>query len=206
MKPEVPAYQPELEVLVALVEGKMDAEALEQVLHTERLQALLSVFINPRYPASTNHYRKLMQGADRNSLGGLVNSEAIIAHFLTLAQVSHMANKPYGQLHRFILAVQPDYLDIPTDYFLAHILPNEDGLSETQKIQIAQQKIKTLFRYSERAPQWIQSPQWPIHNQVPSVFLGQIKIEAVDYFHDNGAAYLFFNPATGDFETITQFY
>ena len=83
MKPEVQAYQPELEVLVAFVEGKMDAEALEQVLHTERMQALLSVFINPRYPASTNYYRKLMQGADRNSLGGLVNSEAIIAHFLT---------------------------------------------------------------------------------------------------------------------------
>ncbi|MFD1245500.1 hypothetical protein [Paralysiella testudinis] len=166
------AYQPELEVLVAFVDGNIGAEVLEQALHTERMQALLSVFINPRYPASTNYCRKLIKGADRDSLSGLVNSERIVAHFLTLAEVSHMTNKPYGQLYQFILAIQLEYLDIPADYFLAHILPNEDGLSKTQKIKIAKQKIKTLFRYSERAPQWIQDPQWPIYNQVPSGVFG----------------------------------
>jgi uncharacterized protein YwqG len=45
------------------------------------------------------------------------------------------------------------------------------------------EKIKTDFRYLKKQPKWLQSPEWPIGNGKPMVFLGQIDISELS--HDN---------------------
>jgi len=64
------------------------------------------------------------------------------------------------------------------------------------------EKIKTDFRYLKKQPKWLQSPEWPVENGKPMVFLGQIDISELS--HDDAQAYLFFDEERKTFYTITQ--
>jgi len=59
-----------------------------------------------------------------------------------------------------------------------------------------------MFRCLGEPPEWIQEPDWPINENGPLVFLGQLSV--LNYFHDESAAYVFHDPTTGGCETIIQ--
>ena len=205
MRPEVANYQPQLDVLVSFAEGRLDGPVLDAALATEEMKALLSVFEAARYPALTNHYRRL-NSQDRTTLGGLVNSEGIIEDFLQKAEVAFTPAKRYGSLHRLILKAVPDYLDPPREFMTEKVVPTDDELSETKKTKIIKDRLKELFKYLDKPPKWIQSPDWPIRDGKPLIFIGQLSVDAPELFHDRGAAYLFYDPGKGNFETVAQFY
>ena len=58
------------------------------------------------------------------------------------------------------------------------------------------------FKYVSNPPEWIQNPHWPIHENGPMVFLGQVEVKG--YFHDEAAVYVFHDPKSGACETIIQ--
>lgn len=206
MRPEVATYQPQLDILVSFAEGRLEGPALDVALATEEMKALLSVFEEARYPALTNHYRRLHNKQDRTTLGGLVNSEGIIEDFLQKAEVAFTPAKRFGNLYRLILKAVPDYLDPPTEFLTEKVVPTDDGLSETKKTKIIKDRLKELFKYLDKPPKWIQSPDWPIRDGKPLIFIGQLSVDAPELFHDRGAAYLFYDPGKGDFETVAQFH
>ena len=206
MRPELAKYQPHLDVLVSFVEGRLDGPALDAALATEEMKSLLGVFEDPRYPALTNHYRRLHNGQDRTSLGGLVNSEGIIEDFLQKAEVGCRPAKRFGSLYSLILKAVPEYLDPPLEFLIEKVVPSDGGLSDTQKKKVIKERLKEYFKYLDKPPKWIQSPDWPIRDGKPLVFVGQLSIDAPDLFHDKGAAYLFYDPDKGDFETVAQFH
>jgi hypothetical protein len=206
VRPEVVGYQPQLDTLVGFVEGRVEGRVLDAALATEEMRALLGVFEDPRYPAATNAFRKLHNGADRTSLGGLVNSEGIIEAFLRQADVPFRPAKRYGTLYSLILSAVPGYVDPPPEFVTEKILPADDTLSDSAKKKWIKQRVKELFRYADKPPRWIQAADWPIRNGRPLVFVGQVAVDAADLFHDKGAVYVFFDPAGGGFETVAQFY
>jgi hypothetical protein len=206
MRPEVANYQPQLDVLVSFAKGRLEGPALDAALGTDEMRELLSVFEEARYPALTNHYRRLHNKQDRTTLGGLVNSEGIIEDFLQKAEVSFNAAKRFGSLYRIILKAVPDYLDPPMEFMTEKVTPTDADLSDTKKTKIIKDRLKELFKYVEKPPKWIQSPDWPIREGKPLVFIGQLPINAPEFFHDKGAAYLFFEADGGGFETVTQFH
>jgi len=206
MRPEVAKYQPQLDILVGFVEGRLDGPALDAALGTEEMKLLLSVFEEPRYPALTNHYRRLHNKQDRTTLGGLVNSEGIIEDFLQKAEVTFHSAKRFDGIYRLILKAVPDYLDPPLEFLTEEIVPLDDDLSDAQKTKLVKQRLREYFKYVDKPPKWIQSPDWPIRDGKPLVFVGQLPIDAPELFHDKGVAYLFFDPANGGFETVAQFH
>ncbi|HZZ79527.1 MAG TPA: hypothetical protein VFE62_13480 [Gemmataceae bacterium] len=206
MRPELAKYQAEIDVLVSFIEGRLDGPALDAALATEEMKTLLGTFENPRYPASSNHYRQLHNKQDRSTLGGLVNSEGIIENFLRQAEVSFQAVKRFGSLHRLILAALPAYLDPPMEFLVEKIVPADDAMSETQKKKVIKERLKEYFKCAEKPPKWIQNADWPIRDGKPLFFVGQLAINASELFHDKGAVYVFFDPAKGSFETVAQFY
>ncbi len=205
MRPEVKPYQPQIDILVQFAEGKIEGPALDVALNTAPMQALLEVFVEPRYPASTNYWGKL-QCQDRVTLRGLVNSEGIINLFLGLAQVEFQPANRYTKILSLLLRAVPDYIDPPLEYLTEHIVPKDAALSDAQKKKQIKERLNQEFRCMGKPPKWIQSADWPISGSTPLVFVGQIAIDAPDFFHDRGAAYLFFNPADGSNETVLQFY
>jgi hypothetical protein len=206
MRPEVANYQPQLDTLIAFAEGRLDGPALDAALATEEMKALLSVFEDPRYPALTNHYRRLFNKQDRTTLGGLVNSEGIIGDFLQQAEISFRPAKRFGSAYSLTLKTVPDYLDPPLEFMTEKILLLDSDLSDTQKKKLIKERLKEYFKYVDKPPKWIQNPDWPIRDGKPLIFVGQLSIDAPELFHDKGAAYLFYDPANGEFETVAQFY
>jgi hypothetical protein len=170
------------------------------------MKALLSVFEEPRYPALTNHYRRLHNKQDRTTLGGLVNSEGIIEDFLQKAEVGFHPAKRFGSIYRLILKAVPEYLDPPLEFMTEKVVPLDGDLSDAKKTKLIKERLKEYFKYVDKPPKWIQSPDWPIRDGKPLVFVGQLSIDAPELFHDKGAAYLFFDPANGAFETVAQFH
>ena len=206
MRPEFAAYQPQIEILVSFVEGKIDGRELDAALATEEMKSLLSTFEDVRYPASTNHHRRLHDNQNRASLGGLVNSEGIIEDFLKKAGVEFQSARRFGKIYTLILKTLPKYLDPPLEYITEKVLPSDSALSDAQKQKLMKERFKEYFRFLSKPPNWIQNPDWPIHEGKPLTFIGQIEIESSELFHDDGAAYVFCDPSTGSFETIAQFH
>jgi hypothetical protein len=206
MQSDLAKFAPQLDVLVAFVEGRLDGSSLDAALATDEMKTLLSSFEDPRYPAITNHFRRLHNKQDRTSLGGLVNSEGIIEDFLRKAEVAFTAVKRYSSAYRLLLRALPKYVDPPMDFLAEHVIPRDEGLSDAQKAKTIKERIKAQFRFVSKPPSWIQNPEWPIRDGKPLVFLGQIQIDSPELFHDTGAAFLFYDPSDGSFETVAQFH
>jgi len=206
VRPEIAGYQPQLDTLVGFVEGRVDGLALDAALGSAQMQSLLAMFEDPQYPASTNFFQKLHNGANRTSLGGLVNSEGIIEQFLGKAEVPFKPLKRYGNLYSLILSAVPNYVDPPVEFITQKILPADQTLSDTAKKKLTKQRVKELFRYTDKPPRWIQGADWPIRDGRPLIFVGQIAVDAPELFHDKGAVFVFFDPSGGGFETVAQFY
>lgn len=205
MRSEVAKYQPQLDVLIGFAEGIIDGTTLDASLDTSEMQQLLGVFEQPGYPALTNYYIRLTNNEDRTSLRGLVNSEGIIEDFLKKAEVQFRAAGRFRKIHSLILTSVPSHLDPPLEFLTEKVIPLESNLSDTQKKKLIKERLKALFKYIDKPPRWIQSPDWPIRDGKPLIFLGQIAIDAPELFHDTGAAYLFYDPDKREFETISQF-
>ncbi|MGB4812096.1 MAG: hypothetical protein WBP13_06400 [Methylophilaceae bacterium] len=196
-------YAEQVNLLVAFVEGNLDAEILEKALEGEAMESLLGPTngLNKTVPF---YEQLLFQGL--SSLGGQVNTEGIIENFLTLVDVPYKSARRYGKVYRLILSALPDHVDPPLAFLMEKIIPNDSELSDSKKKLIIKERLKKAFPYANKPPRWLQSAEWPIENDVPLLFIGQLKISAPNYFHDDGMAYLFFNAESGSFETITQFY
>ena len=65
-------------------------------------------------------------------------------------------------------------------------------------------RLRELFQYHKKPPRWVQNPAWPINDNGPMYFLGQMKIEGCEVFHDDGAAYVFLDLKSGETKTIIQ--
>src|SRR5262249_116361 len=128
------------------------------------MKTLLGLFEDPRYPALTNHYRRLHNNQDRKSLGGLVNSEGIIEAFLEKAEISFHAAKRFGNAYSLILKTVPNYLDPPDDFMTKKIIPSDPSLSDAQKKKLIKDRLKEYFKYVDKPPKWIQNPAWPIRD------------------------------------------
>lgn len=205
MRPEVSKYQPQLDVLVSFVEGRLDGPLLDAALASEEMRSLLGAFEDPRYPALTNHYRRLQNKQDRTALSGLVNSEGILEDFLQKAGVQFRPAKRFGSLYALILQAVPEYLDPPLEFMIEKVVPSDGNWSDAQKKKIIKERLQQYFKCVDKPPKWIQSPDWPIRDGKPLVFIGQLSIDAPELFHDRGAVYLFYDPDNGGFETVPQF-
>ncbi len=206
MPPEISAFPEEVASLVAFVEGRIDADAMEGLVQGDRMQALLTALQNPHHKAGTNYHVQISDYLQDRSLGGRVNAEGVVAIFLEQAEVAFKRVLPYGALYGLLLSAQPRYLDLPMDFLLEHVVPKDEDLPKTKKIALMKERLKALFQYAKKPPSWIQSPEWPIHEGEPAYFIGQVPIDAPALFHDQGTLYVFVNKRTGQFETVTQFY
>lgn len=201
---ELQQHRELLQPLVRFVEGEIEGDALQAALDDSRLEAVLGHFEDARYRARTNHYQRLKQ-QDRESFGGLLNSQGIIEDFLKKAEIEFTASTRYADTYSLVLDSLPAYLDPPLDFILP-LIPNDASLSKTKRKQILKQRLKEAFPCAAKPPRWIQSPDWPIVDGQPLVFIGQVAIDATELFHDTGMAYVFYSPADKSFETIAQFH
>ena len=104
--------------------------------------------------------------------------------------------------YEFLQRLVPRYVYIRDSSYIESILneaPKE--LSTKAKIKYSKEKIRSLFRYDNSPPRWLQAPEWPIKNGQPLVFSHQEKITNIgDY-----VKYYFYDAKTNEQTIVEQF-
>jgi len=83
-------------------------------------------------------------------------------------------------------------------------MPDAGGREGAELRKWSRERLVERFKCADKPPKWIQSPSWPMNENGPLVFLGQMDIK--DYFHDSASAYVFYDPNSGEYETVIQVY
>jgi hypothetical protein len=191
-------------ILTDFVEGRLSPEAFEQILYSNTdLESVLKDA--PRL--SPNHYFKsdvytFLIGLDYRDAGDVLDAFGAVGDFLMGKQIAFEPTSSYDDLHSVILSAQPDWLLVDTAYVSKMLLPQAGTRTGQELKEWLRQQFLERFKYVDRTPRWLQTPSWPFGKSGPLVFLGQLSV--TDYFHDEAAAYVFYDPETGQCETILQ--
>jgi hypothetical protein len=198
----------ELQLLKDFVEGTLDEIELENQLSiNEKLSVTLkdeSISWANTY-VKTNPYDYLME-LNIRSISGRMNAQGVLKLFLDRKGIKTGEYKKYLDDYNLIIGSQPDYVDADAGFIERMILPADRSKSTGEIKKQIKAKYQTLFVYHKRPPKWIQQPKWPIKNDKPFYFLGQLEINDCELFHDNGCIYIFIDKENGNVELIKQFY
>jgi hypothetical protein len=193
-----------LATIVAFVEGRLATEEFEQKLyHDPEIERVLNDDPTLRpgtYVGSSAFLFAIEQ--DFKSPSGVLNVHGALQDFLERRQIPFKPTKVHDELHKILLDAQPRWLDAPVRWLKDHVLPAAEGLKGKELRAWLRARLLELFKYRSKPPKWIQGPNWPINENGPLVFLGQLPI--TDYFHDDAAVYVFLDPKTGTCETVIQ--
>lgn len=195
-----------LRVALDFVEGRISAKEFEQKLYfNQEIEALFkddSLRWHGTY-IKTDPYHFLIE-LNYDSPDDVLNAQGAVELFLKDRGVAFKRTPAYSDFYELLLSAQPIWLDVDTDYLKDHILPAAgDRQGEDLKTWL-EVRLRELFCFAERPPEWIQSPAWPIGENGPMFFLGQIKVENRELFHDEAAAYVFLDPVSKATRTIIQ--
>ena len=192
--------------IVAFVEGRLEPADLEKLLHSDSaIESALNddPTLKPGTYLGASTFLFVV-GQDFESPGGVLNVHGALSQFLERKQISFRPTKAYTDLYDVILKAQPRWLDVRSDWLKKNVLSAAEGRKGKELRDWLRARLLELFKYREKPPKWIQSPNWPIGENGPLVFLGQMKVP--DYFHDEAGAYVFHDPTTGRCETVIQVY
>jgi hypothetical protein len=192
--------------IVAFVEGRIEPADFEKRLYNDpAIESALNddPTLKPGTYIGASTYLFVVE-QDFESPGGVLNVHGALSQFLERKQIPFRSTKAYAELYDIILKAQPRWLDVQSDWLKKNVLSAAEGRKGKELRDWLRARLLEMFKYREKPPKWIQSPNWPIGENGPLVFLGQMKIP--DYFHDEAAAYVFHDPATGRCETVIQVY
>lgn len=195
-----------LETIKGFVAGEIaPCEFRDRLYQDEEFETLLTD--DPNLEASNYAYRygsayHFVIAQDFDDPAGVLNAQGALSDFMDRNKIEYSTTKRYGDFYDLLLSAQPPWLAIDTKYIVDHMMPDAGQRSGVELRDWLALEFERRFRYLRHPPVWIQSPDWPIHDNRPLVFLGQLKVN--NYFHDRAAVYVFHNPHTGHCESITQ--
>jgi len=191
-----------VDIIKQFVEGRISPGAFEQHLHTDTsLQALLEGERNlPTYVAEPDLYLCLIS-QDYQSLEGIYNVQTLLSEWLDRQGLAHLVDNSHQ--HRFTLALkaQPKWVSLPSVY-IDRFMAGHGALDPRALQSALKEAIKRDFRCLKAPPKWLQAPEWPLADDMPMVFVGQLDISGLG--HGVGQAYLFFDAQQQRFHTVSQ--
>ena len=200
-----------VKILIDFTEGRLSAKDFETVLYSDSLLEELLSDTKADYSeiylkGYDNPYNFLIE-LNYHDPGDRYSAHETIKKLLLLRGIAVKPTKEYKKFYDILLSSQPSYLNINPVFFEKYIWCKEyEKMKRKDQITEVRKKIKSIFRYYKRAPKWIQNPEWPVKNDKPLYFLGQINIDDPGIFHDNWTVYSFLDLNTGDITTVKQFY
>lgn len=193
-----------LNTVLAFVEGRITpADFYGRLCCDSALEALLIApgTPPPAYVGAGTFFHYLLE-LDFDDPGDVLNGVGICAFLLDARGISYVASLAASSLVDALARAQPKWLDVDSGYLATQLLPHADGRTGRVLVEWLREQLLQRFRFVSKPPKWIQSPAWPIVAGVPLVFLGQLSVR--DYFHDQGAVFVFHDPATGTCVTVVQ--
>lgn len=199
----------EIQILKDFVEGKISDHDFEQQLYiNSALEKLLSdsaVNWYGTYLQDTTAFLYLI-GQNYKNTEGRLNAHETVQLFLNKIGIEVVTSAKHTDDYELLLSICPKYIDAEADFIEKYIVPEDQTLSKAERKQYMKQRYAELFKYQTKPPKWIQNPDWPIKNDKPLYFLGQVDLKKGELFHDEGSIFLFIDTETGIVETVKQLY
>lgn len=141
-------------------------------------------------------------GENITRLEGQLNIHGAICEHLDRKKVKYSPTPKYEEIHSLLVSSQPVWLDIDSSFFKEVILGNNQCLNKSELKKRIKENIKRQFKYVSNPPKWIQNPMWPINENIPMLFLGQLDVK--NYLHDDSVVYVFYDEMNGETKVIIQ--
>jgi hypothetical protein len=197
-----------IEAIKRFVAGEMEPREFRDLLYgDDAFEALLSRDPNldpTNYVNQEGGVHGFVIAQDYEDPGGVLNAHGALCDFMDRNGISYQKSNRYSDFYNLVLEASPNWLSADSKFVSEHIMPESGGRTGSELREWLSQKLLERFKCVDKPPRWIQSPCWPIGEDGPMVFLGQMEIE--HYFHDLATAYVFHDPSTGRCETIIQVY
>ncbi len=198
--------------IIDFVEGRMSITEFQRLFNTDKsLRKVLKIHICASYTYLKEYNYNLLELFDNHydyknkSWDTIVNRAGIQGYlilFLEDLHIEYKAYEKYDEDYRFLLKIQPDWIDCNDDSILQSIIDSiPKDLSKAKRIAIGKEKVKAMFKYDKTYPRWVQSPEWPIVNGKPLVFSHQEKAKGGDI----RTYYYFYDEDTKEETVIVQF-
>jgi hypothetical protein len=191
-----------IEKITAFVEGVMSVPEFEKQISENReiIDLLTKYETLPKYITENNLYQYIIE-KKLDSIENIYNIQNELSGLLNSKNIKHKVDDTNAKLLDIMLKVQPSWLDIPYVYFSELI--TEAGTLKNRELQVwLKEKIKLKFISLNKPPKWLQTAQWPIVNNTPLIFVGQLDISKIR--HDDSQVYVFFNEKENSFLNIIQ--
>ena len=146
----------------------------------------------------------LIERVDLKKLRAKVEIFWLVNRYFVRNKIECSPNNADEKFFSFLCKIQPSWLEIEDEDFLLNIINSTpQNFNKNQKIKYCREKIKSLFKYENKPPKWLQNPEWPIVNGKPLIFqyqTGDVDDQLVPLIQ-----YYFYNPDTNENTVITQF-
>ena len=193
-----------IKAVCSFVSGDTPTPEFERFLYSDPdIEYLLTQERAPPYSHTGHTLFHYLIALHYDNPGDVLTAHGALRDFLKKLGVAITPSQEPSKAYELLRSAQPRWVDADMSY-LSSILALAPQLPPPSRKTWLKQRILERFRYLSSPPRWIQSPAWPMGRDGPMVFLGQIAIK--DYLHDNGAVYVFHDPATGECTSIIQTY
>ncbi|AYH20937.1 hypothetical protein C5E22_22255 [Pectobacterium parmentieri] len=192
----------EIDIIKNYLEGSISSKNFRnEIYYNKDIELILSEEINiPPYTASGSIYTYLLE-ADLLSLPGEINAKDLLSQFLKIKGVDFKFNEEHEKIYDIMLKVKPSWINISGDY-LKHLIDKCKGVQGRELEILLKNEIHSSFKFIKKKPTWLQSPDWPINNNSPLLFIGQIDISNLK--NDVSFLYVFFDKKNREYINIEQ--
>lgn len=194
-----------LDLIVGYLDGAVSKDEFTRALYTNGdLERLLTEWDSP--PAWVNPltaFHRLLE-VDFDSASDELNARDLLAAFIATRGIAadDKTSQVLRQRYDLLLRAQPRWLDAPERYLDSLLRELPEALDERTTLQQLKAIINERFRFIDRPPRWLQSPEWLFTaNGHPALFIGQLKTLGR---HDDAEVYVFLDEETGTHLTVVQ--
>ncbi|MFB2586727.1 hypothetical protein [Herbiconiux liukaitaii] len=204
---EMERHKSHIEFIVDFLRGEESDDRYLSELDTGILAAPLNDWADPpAYVHNGDARAELMGGRSRPStpFGRSSTFELLLAYLRSQGVTdprAEAADKRVQADYNALVQAQPSWLSIDNHPLGAEVLSSTAGLPAEQRTDAIRRAIEERFRSLDQTPRWIQSPEWPIVDGRPLIFVGALDISKIR--HDVTDLYVFIDD-TGRTVTVEQ--
>jgi hypothetical protein len=192
-----------LSLIKGFVEDHVSIAQFCEALHNDPSFEVFFENSTPIPPYTSAGYGIYLYLLERNfkSINEIIDMKDLLSKFLNYKGIEHNPDTSILNKYGSILKAQPKWLDLPPDY-IGFLLKEAGNIDGKELVNWLKNIITERFIYISGPPRWLQSPNWPIENNTPLIYIGQLDISKVS--HDTCNLYMFYNSAKKEFKQVIQ--
>ncbi|WP_306350296.1 hypothetical protein [Flavobacterium sp. '19STA2R22 D10 B1'] len=191
----------DITIITGFVTGEITASEFENILYeSDSLNTLFSQEPAPSWSSDMDLYLYLIS-QDYHSASDLLNIQDVLSKLLVRQGIVVEKSDDFQNILHEKAKLLPKWLSI-TDKQYNIIRKGAHELKGKEFDTYIKDHVQKNFISLNKPPRWLQDAYWPIHNDIPLIFIGQLDIAKMR--NDEAYAYIFYNQNNQTYQTIEQ--